>query len=121
MPLPLVCLALLLVPPLPLLKPKTILNTNSTSLLPFSPLPSRSSFFLISFLYSLFSWHGTLMIVAFGFCLSLGIFLPRYLKSFWWWFPLHIALQIFGVFLSIIAFILALIFATGNHFSTIHA
>merc|ERR1712137_87852 len=28
-------------------------------------------------------WHGTLMTFAFAFCMSIGIFLPRYMKSFW--------------------------------------
>jgi hypothetical protein len=35
-----------------------------------------------------------------------GLFVSRFLKSFWWWFPLHIGIQLLAVALTAIAFIL---------------
>eukprot|EP01112_Ceratiomyxa_fruticulosa_P003118 TRINITY_DN13509_c0_g1_i1.p1 TRINITY_DN13509_c0_g1~~TRINITY_DN13509_c0_g1_i1.p1 ORF type:complete len:376 (-),score=67.31 TRINITY_DN13509_c0_g1_i1:128-1255(-) len=66
-------------------------------------------------------WHGTLMTFAFGFCLSFGVFSARYLKYYYWWFPLHIITQVSGTLCAIAAFILAFIMSEGNHFKTIHS
>ena len=61
------------------------------------------------------------MTVAFGFCMSLGVFFPRYLKSFWWWFPMHILIQITGVLLVLTGFVVITIAAEGNHYSNTHS
>merc|ERR1712000_607436 len=71
---------------------------------------------------SLAYWHGCCMTIAFGFCMSIGVFFPRYLKSFWWWFPMHILIQISGVILAIAGFITIFVKAgSGNHFKHTHS
>jgi len=65
--------------------------------------------------------HGALMILSFGFCLTFGIFVARYLKQYHWWFPLHIMSQVTGIILAFIAFGIAVYMSSGNHFSTIHS
>jgi len=52
------------------------------------------------------AWHACMMFLAFGILLPFGLFIARFLKSFWWWFPLHIAVQILSVTLTFIAFTL---------------
>jgi len=61
-----------------------------------------------------------MMVIAFAFCASFGVFVARYLKDFYWWFPLHIFVQGFGVLLSFSSFIIALLM-TPRHFSTLHS
>jgi hypothetical protein len=34
--------------------------------------------------------HGLLMVISYAFCMSFGSFVARYLKTFFWWFPLRI-------------------------------
>lgn len=33
--------------------------------------------------------HGSLMFAAFGVLMTFGVFVGRYLKRYWWWFPLR--------------------------------
>jgi len=66
-------------------------------------------------------WHGSLMMMAFLFCMSFGAFVARYMKEFYWWFPLHIFLQVLGVMGAIVGFTLAIIMTKGPHFSNLHA
>ncbi len=85
-------------------------------------------------------WHGTLMvhiylhtplsyeishtdsqIIAFGVFMSFGIFVARYLKQYYWWFPLHILVQVLAVVLAFTGFILCLVMSAGNHFSNLHS
>lgn len=66
--------------------------------------------------------HGSLMFISFAICMSLGIFVARYLKEYYWWFPLHWVLQGLGVCLALVGFILALIMTdSGSHFSSVHS
>jgi len=65
-------------------------------------------------------WHGALMIISFAFCMSFGIFIARYLKEYYWWFPLHIMVQVGGVLGSLSAFAIAIVM-THSHFSNIHS
>lgn len=78
-------------------------------------------FFLFFIYFNSCSWHACCMTIAFGFCMSIGLFFPRYLKSFWWWFPMHILIQITGVILAITGFIIIFVRAGGNHFSYTHS
>lgn len=66
-------------------------------------------------------WHGCCMTIAFGFCMSIGVFFPRYLKSFWWWFPMHILIQITGVLLALTGFVIIFIKAEGSHMGYTHS
>jgi len=70
---------------------------------------------------SLKYWHGALMVISYLFCMSFGVFVARYLKDFYWWFPLHIFVQVLGVIGCIVAFIIALLMTKGNHFDNIHS
>lgn len=47
--------------------------------------------------------------------------MARYIKDYYWWFPLHIILQATGVLLSIVGFGLAVAMTEGSHFSTLHS
>ena len=62
-------------------------------------------------------WQPVHFIVVF----VLGIFVARYIKDYYWWFPLHIILQATGVLLSIVGFGLAVAMTEGSHFSTLHS
>jgi len=66
-------------------------------------------------------WHGACMTLAWGFCISFGIFTARYLKYYYWWFPLHIFSQSAGILLVIAGFVIALLMTQGNHFRTLHS
>jgi len=66
-------------------------------------------------------WHATLMISAFGVFMSFGIFVARYLKQYYWWFPLHIIVQVLAIVLAFSGFILSLIMTNDGHFSNIHS
>ena len=59
------------------------------------------------------------MIFSFGFLMTLGTFLPRYLKEFWWWFPLHIIIQVSAVILSLVGFGIALV-SVSSQFASVH-
>jgi hypothetical protein len=66
--------------------------------------------------------HGSFMFLSFAVCMSFGIFVARYLKEFYWWFPLHWILQGLGVSLALIAFIIAIVMTdNGSHFTTVHS
>eukprot|EP01119_Soliformovum_irregulare_P017279 TRINITY_DN510_c0_g1_i2.p1 TRINITY_DN510_c0_g1~~TRINITY_DN510_c0_g1_i2.p1 ORF type:complete len:382 (-),score=85.26 TRINITY_DN510_c0_g1_i2:36-1181(-) len=64
--------------------------------------------------------HGALMILAYGMCLSFGAFIARYLKEYYWWFPLHITIQVLGAVLALSGFIVALCMVT-THFNNWHS
>jgi len=54
--------------------------------------------------------------------MSIGIFVARYLKQYYWWFHLHIVVQVLSLSCAFIGFVLALIMTpTGRHFSNIHS
>jgi len=65
--------------------------------------------------------HGSLMTISFGFCMAFGIFVSRFLKSFYWWFPLHITTQVSSALLALSGFIVALVMVNGIHFTTLHS
>jgi len=67
------------------------------------------------------AWHGALMTLAFGFCLSFGVFNARYLKYYYWWFPLHIMTQMIGVIVAIVALVIAVLMCNGHQFTTVHS
>jgi len=64
--------------------------------------------------------HASLMIIAFVFCMSFGIFVARYLKDYHWWFPLHIIIQVLAVLLALSGFGVALSMVT-EHFTSVHS
>lgn len=66
-------------------------------------------------------WHGSLMIFSFGICMSFGIIIAKFLKNYYWWFPLHIIFQIVGLLTAISAFIIAFKMNHGKHFDTLHS
>jgi hypothetical protein len=66
-------------------------------------------------------WHASLMVFSFAFAMTLGSFVARYLKAYYWWFPLHIILQITGTMGALIAFIIALVMVHGGHFKSLHS
>jgi hypothetical protein len=47
-----------------------------------------------------------MMFLAFGILMPWGAFVSRYMKSFWWWFPLHIVIQMVAVLLTVASFII---------------
>ncbi|KAF2077300.1 hypothetical protein CYY_001425 [Polysphondylium violaceum] len=53
---------------------------------------------------NLLRWHGSFMLIAFGVLMPMAIFTARYLKSYTWWFPLHMFLQTFAFIFMIVAF-----------------
>jgi hypothetical protein len=64
--------------------------------------------------------HGAMMFVAFAVLMSFGVFVSRFLKDYYWWFPLHWLLQTFAVVLALAAFVIILV-ATDDHFSNVHS
>lgn len=38
--------------------------------------------------------HGAMMFSAFGILMVFGVFVGRYLKRYWWWFPLRTSLLV---------------------------
>eukprot|EP01100_Stratorugosa_tubuloviscum_P006512 TRINITY_DN2808_c0_g2_i1.p1 TRINITY_DN2808_c0_g2~~TRINITY_DN2808_c0_g2_i1.p1 ORF type:complete len:392 (+),score=153.12 TRINITY_DN2808_c0_g2_i1:1-1176(+) len=76
----------------------------------------------INLITNLMNCHAGFMIIAYMFCMTSGLFLARYLRSYKtsWWFPLHYCLNIFGILLAFAAFGMALYFVQGNHFAVVH-
>lgn len=66
------------------------------------------------------AWHGSIMFMAYAVLMSFGIFVARFLKDYYWWFPLHIIVQTLAVILSLVGFGLAIVMAEGSHFSNLH-
>eukprot|EP01121_Diplochlamys_sp_Union-15-3_P021948 TRINITY_DN9177_c0_g1_i1.p1 TRINITY_DN9177_c0_g1~~TRINITY_DN9177_c0_g1_i1.p1 ORF type:complete len:328 (+),score=28.82 TRINITY_DN9177_c0_g1_i1:249-1232(+) len=65
-------------------------------------------------------WHGGIMIFSYTICMTFGAFVARYLKNYFWWFPLHILLQVTGVTGSLVGFGIAVYMTQGSHFSYVH-
>jgi len=65
-------------------------------------------------------WHGALMVFAFTICLTLGAFVARYLKNYFWWFPMHIILQVSGVCIALVSFGIAVYMTNDGHFTHLH-
>jgi len=78
----------------------------------FNPFESVSSQFDFTSLTK--QWHASLMIMGFGFFMTFGIFVARYLKAYHWWFPLHIILQVTGSVSVFVAFFLDGIYETNK-------
>jgi len=65
--------------------------------------------------------HGLLMIFSWGVMLPIGALIARHklaLGANWW--PAHPAIQASAYFLSVVAFILAIIMVDSNHFGSVH-
>jgi hypothetical protein len=72
----------------------------------------------------LITYHGSLMVFGFAFCMSFGIFVARNLKAYKWWFSLHIILQVIGAMSVFTAFgliIWAKIAGEYPHFASVHS
>lgn len=65
-------------------------------------------------------WHGALMYLSYGVLMTFGVFVSRYLKAYYWWFPLHIIVQVTAIIVALIGFIIA-IKMTNRHFSNVHS
>jgi len=55
-------------------------------------------------------WHAGLMSIAFAILMPWGAFIAKYMKSYWWWFPLHIAMQMLAVAFSVAAFVMIVLY-----------
>jgi len=67
-------------------------------------------------------WHAGFMFLAFGILMPWGAFVSRYMKSYWWWFPLHIVTQMLAIILSVVAFIIIILtIDPSTSFTFIHA
>jgi len=62
------------------------------------------------------------MVFAYVFCMSFGIFIARNLKQYYWWFPLHIIIQMTGVICAFAGLFVAIaMVAYADQFSTVHS
>lgn len=89
-----------------------------------NPFAIPSSDEVVTYLIDLRKWHGTCMTVAFSLIMSWAIFVARYLKGYYWWFSLHIIMQLFALgFVIAATFLIILMKVAGGyeHFVTLHA
>jgi len=71
---------------------------------------------------SYIQWHAGLMFLAFGILMPLGAFIARYLRAYWWWFPMHMGIQFVAIAITIISFIIIIDMTDDDvSFTFIHA
>lgn len=92
-------------------------NGSHPTVPPLPPPPSPSDELRLDFR----KWHGVLNSLAFGFLMTFGMFVARYMKEHWWWFPVHITVQVTAILMALAALGMALWMVDGDHFSNVHS